>query len=375
VLPDEVIGKGRIWYQSAEKVGNYVRSGTLQGWRERIANLAEGNPFLLLALAFAFSGPLLERLGFDGLGLHFHGQSSEGKTTVLSAASSVWGHGKNYRRTWRATANGLEGIGVQYTDTLLVLDEIHHINPRDLADVAYFVIDGEGKTRANRYGEARPAAHWRTVVLSSGEQSIRARLAEGGIQAKIGQGVRIIDVPISGKHGLFDDLHGCKDGMEFADSIRSSSETHYGHAGPEFVKAIIGLEGSVLRTRYERILKEFGKLDAREARAAKVFALPSLAGALASNYGLVNWKPNDVLAASLSIFNSWREARVTNEIGSEDREILTRCATLLSVTEKAVLLSSTTHPQMLRSFVTGQDTGSMASILMICACFFFTEAV
>jgi hypothetical protein len=33
-----------------------------------------------------------------------------GKTTILEAAASVWG-GPNYRRSWRATANGMEGRG------------------------------------------------------------------------------------------------------------------------------------------------------------------------------------------------------------------------------------------------------------------------
>jgi hypothetical protein len=155
VLPDEVIGKGGIWFQSNRKIAAYAKAGSDQSWRDLVAARARGNPFLMLAISFALCGPLLERLNFVGAGLHFFGDTTIGKTTVLLAGGSVWG-GEKYLRTWRATANGMEGVGVQHTDTLLVLDEISEIQPKDLDECAYFLINGQGKTRSNRYGEARP---------------------------------------------------------------------------------------------------------------------------------------------------------------------------------------------------------------------------
>lgn len=293
----------------------------MEGWREHVAALACGNPFLMLGVCFALSGPLLQRLDLDGVGIHLFGDSTTGKTTVLNAGASVWG-GSTYLRSWRATANGMEGVAVQYTDTVLILDEIAETSARDLDEVAYFLINGHGKTRANRYGQAKATAKWRVPVLSSGEQSIRARLAAGGIPSKAGQMVRMLDVPVSGKYGIFDELHGFKDGAALADAIGCAAHEHYGHAGPALVEAIIGRDISGLVTTQQNILRQFGELDRQAKRGARVFALAALGGELAAHVGIVPWERTEALEAAVYIFRLWRDAREASSLGAEHWEIL-----------------------------------------------------
>src|ERR1700761_2780741 len=146
----------------------------------------------MLAMSAAMAGPLLGPLNIDGAGLHIYGDSSTGKTTAETAAVSVWG-GPQFKRTWRATANGLEGAGTLHSDTLLALDELGEIDPKSLYEAAYALINGMGKTRANRHGEARQATRWRVFLLSTGELTIAARMGAGGIEAKAGQELRILD--------------------------------------------------------------------------------------------------------------------------------------------------------------------------------------
>jgi putative DNA primase/helicase len=131
VLPDTVIGPkaSQLIFQSGECVHDeHTTGGTLAGWQNEIAAQAVGNPLLLLALSATFSGPLLAKCNAEGGGLHFVGDSSTGKTTLLEAACSAWG-GANYRRSWRATANGMEGTAALFNDCLLALDEISECNP------------------------------------------------------------------------------------------------------------------------------------------------------------------------------------------------------------------------------------------------------
>ena len=61
------------------------------------------------------------------------GTSSIGKTMILIVAGSVWGGGgmQGYRREWRATLNGLEGVAAMHSDALLALDEMGEIDGRD----------------------------------------------------------------------------------------------------------------------------------------------------------------------------------------------------------------------------------------------------
>jgi putative DNA primase/helicase len=281
---------------------------------------------LLPALSIgAFAGlRTSELLNFPGAGIHFYGDTTKGKTTVLEADASIWGQGQGYLRPWRATANGLEGTCVQHTDTLLVLDEIAEINSKDLNEVAYFLVNGQGKTRSDRHGEAKQAKSWRVPLLSSGEESLRTKLAAVGISVKEGQSLRILDIPSLGKYGLFDDLHEFKSGAEFADAIRGAANQHYGHAGPAFVKALIVQNRADLAQRHAEIVLRFSTQNPQEARASRCFALAALAGELATEAGVVPWEADDATSAALHVFAIWRDARETSVFGAEHFQILSR---------------------------------------------------
>jgi putative DNA primase/helicase len=323
VLPDCVIGNSNIWFQSNIRVAAYAQAGTFDGWRTLIAKRAIGNPFLLFGLSFSLCGPLLWGLNVPGSGIHYYGDSTTGKTTVLQAGASAWGNGEQYLRAWRATANGLEGVCVQHTDTLLVLDEIAEISAKDLDQVAYFAVNGRGKSRATRHGEAKPEMRWRVAILSSGEQSIAAKLFSGGISIKAGQQMRILDIPVSGKHGLFDDLHGFENGAAFSNAIRAAASEHYGHAGPLFVKAAIEKGNAALATQHASVLKELATGNSQEDRAAgQIFALAALAGELATQAGIVPWESGAAVQAARHIFSLWRKARSASSFGGEHAEIL-----------------------------------------------------
>lgn len=309
VLPDAVIGAADIWFQATGRTAPYAAAGTFEGWQQ-LAVLASGNPLLMLSMSAAFAGPLLHSLNIEGGGLHLVGDSSTGKTTAIMAGISVWG-GSSFKRTWRATANGLEGAGALHSDTLLALDEIGEVDPRSLYESAYALINGVGKTRANKLGEARQAARWRVFLLSTGEVTVAARMAAGGIEAKAGQSVRILDIPVAGKYGLFDELHGRASGSVLSDEVRHMASTDYGHAGPRFVECLIrALDDGF--TPFEELAKFVEQFDAtadQERRAARTFALCALAGELATTWGLVPWQPGDPTKSAKRAFDLWRKQR------------------------------------------------------------------
>jgi len=132
VLPDIVIGAAAsgVVFQSGERWHDeYTKNGSMAGWKSEIAARAIGNPLLMLALSASFAGAMLARCNGESGGIHFVGDSSTGKTTAIEAACSIWG-GANYRRSWRATANGMEGVASLFNDGLLALDEISECDPR-----------------------------------------------------------------------------------------------------------------------------------------------------------------------------------------------------------------------------------------------------
>lgn len=330
IMPRQNIGNGEAIFQSEAANGDdYRKAGTLEGWQSNIGAKCKGNPLLSLGVCAALAGPLLFHVKRQGGGFHYRGDSSTGKSTSMFAGNSVWGHGEDFKRTWRATGNGLEGVAAQRNDTLLSLDEIGEANPREIGAVVYSIANGSGKTRASRTGAARATKRWRVMVLSNGEKGLAALIAEGGGRSCAGQEIRLLDIPTHRTHGAFDDLHGMAGGREFSDAIQRASATDYGHAGPEFVRLLLASgEVANLPEWLAAMVAKYPSTSGQEGRAAERFALVALAGELAIKFGLLPLEKGHIQTAMLELFDVWRAGR--GEGPSEDRQILRAVADFIA---------------------------------------------
>lgn len=323
ITPLETIGHGEAIYQ-AETIadGDYGRSGTLEGWHRYIGTLLSGNPLLQLGVGSALAGPLLGPLNqHSGGGFHLLWDSSNGKTTVVQCAASVWGHGAYFTLKWNATANGLEGIAALRNDCLLALDELGQADPRYVGDVVYSVADGIGKQRAGRSSAARRVRRWRVMLLSSGEVTLETKMAEAGKRTRAGQEVRLVTVPAGRTFGAWDNLHCHPNGASLSDALKKASVTHYGHLGPAFVRALMD-SGDLERlpAMLEAIRSHFPAAAGQSARVAERFAIVALALELAVNMGLLPIANGEATTSMVELFESWRAAR--GEGPSEDQQIL-----------------------------------------------------
>jgi putative DNA primase/helicase len=326
VLPDQVIGPeaDQVVFQSNQAAHEeFSVAGTLPAWKETVAAMAIGNPMLMLGLSCAFTGPLLALTHTEGGGVHMVGDSSSGKSTIARAASSVWG-GKEYRRSWRTTANGLEGAAALFNDGFLVLDEISECDPTDVGEIAYSLGNGCGKQRANRYGSAKPVTRWLCFALSNGERSIATAIKEGGGRVKAGQSMRLLDLPTKRQHGAWDDLHGFSHGAALSDYISSEALANYGHAGRAYLERL-----SYDNRDFGESLTQIKSLppfrsngtEGQEKRAAGRFALIALAGELATEYGITGWPAGMATEAAIIGYTAWKTQR--GEGNDEKRQIFT----------------------------------------------------
>jgi putative DNA primase/helicase len=325
VLPEEILGNGaRVWFSgNCKSTPLYAKAGAFEDWKTNVASLCEKNSFLLLAVSSAFAGPLLELVNVPGIGFHLFGDSTNGKTTTLAAAASVWGP-PEFLLSWRSTSNGLETQAANRSSTIILLDESHMVDAKTLDTGVYLLANGTSKSRMTKDISPREIARWRVCVLSSGERAIETHLSAAKIDHKTGQGIRIVDVPVSGDHGVFDDLHGQQSGSAFADKLREAAAKYYGHAGPLFVEQLIKeLPALSLASKLAETMKDYGDdLNAQESRVARAFALVALAGELAAQWKVAPWSAKQASTAATDIFKLWRASQPSSPKGKEYAQII-----------------------------------------------------
>lgn len=318
--------------------------GTVEHWQNNIGKKCSDNDILLLSVSTALSGPLMDYLDLDlGGGIHLKGASSQGKSTALRVATSVWGSPK-MSSTWRATANGLEILAGSLNGTFLALDELGEVDAKQLKDAVYGLANGAGKSRMNPRQEAGLSKRWRLAILSTGELSIARKLAEAGQKHMDGQKIRLLDIAADAqRYGAFDELHGAPDAAAFSDGLKRATAAHYGSVGPALVRILIEKSGEDYRNKLRGLHDHFcakilagarSPVSALERRAAERFALIVLAGELVTKWGLTGWRPLEALQAAIRIYSAWREAEIDGPRDLAEPAIKKLCAYVTTNADK-----------------------------------------
>ncbi len=320
VLPDRTVGESDefILFQSETTSECSLRQrGTAGDWREHVAALCVGNSRLMLGASLSFAAPLLEPAGAESGGVHFHGESSIGKTTAARIAASVFGvpdpqEENSYVQTWRSTDNGLEGVAAAHCDLPLVFDEIGQADARKFGETIYMLANGQEKIRAKRGGGVRRRASWRTLFLSTGERTGAEIIESGGGQAKAGQEIRIVAVQADAGAGLgtFENLHGIDGGAEFSGHIKRETGNFYGAVGISYLEKLAshrdeakGVVGAVVGKFLEKFVPNGAAPQV--IRVAQRFALIAAGGELATRWGFTGWPPGDAVKSAQRCFADW----------------------------------------------------------------------
>jgi uncharacterized protein (DUF927 family) len=266
--------------------------------------------------------------GAEGGGIHFVGVSSTGKTSLLALAASVWGP-RSFIRSWRSTANGLEGIAGRTSDTALMLDELQQLDAKDTTSALYMLASGVGKIRMTRNASLREIKNWRVMVLSSGELTVEVKMTQvRGAKAWTGATLRLLNVAADrGKgFGVFDSGGESGDSGELVIAIEEATAECYGHAGREFIKQLIerSIHGDAVKNSVgDFVRREAVGKSSQVERAAKRFALIATAGELATEFGITGWSPGTATQAAAQALKTWEEMRGGDgKDDAEDRAVI-----------------------------------------------------
>lgn len=324
ILPDETIGtsdKEVIYQNKNYEVATYTQ-GSLNDWKQHVGKYCEGNSKLLFAVSVAFASALLSPLAEESGGFHFVGASSIGKTTLLQIAGSVWGGTERMQR-WRTTSNALEATASMHNDSLLCLDEIGQMDPKEVGEVAYMLANGSGKGRCLKDGSMRKKNAWRLLFLSTGEVGLSDHISQGGKKIRAGQEVRFVDITADAECGLgiFENLHTFDSAEAFARSLNESSKKFFGSPIREFLKHVTNDSEFVKNFMNDRqcsFLKTYSppNADGQVHRVARRFAFIAAAGELAREFTITDWQKNSATLAAARCLNDW----IKNRGGLEAKE-------------------------------------------------------
>lgn len=324
ILPDRTIGgdpKKPVLFQTDNPLTiNFESKGELEDWQNKVALFGVNNSRINFSISASFTAPLLSLYGIEGGGFHFRGESSKGKTIALYTAGSVWGSHKR-KRTWRATSNGLEMTAYLHNDSLLLLDEMGEMSPKEIGQTVYMLANGQAKQRAN---DTR-IKEWRLLFLSTGELDLKTAMQSAGDITKAGQEVRMIDLDaVVGQYGVFDCLlDGFNGSKQQAETLQEYTANYYGVAGIKFLEEITQNKDNA-RNVFEEVRKEFIKnetpkdANSQASRAINRFAIVAGGGELATYFGITGWEASEAYRGARACFNSWKANLVSTTESHEE---------------------------------------------------------
>jgi uncharacterized protein (DUF927 family) len=171
----------------------------------------------------------------------------------------------------------------------------------------------------NKNTTARRKTEWNLLFFSSGEKTLEQIMQGIGQRLFGGQEARFVNIEADANngHGLFEELHGFETSNDLAKFLSSASRRFYGAAIREFLQKVCDNRGIVEKGIKEARNLFTSKLHLKDTsgevyRVASRFALVTVAGILASQFGVTNWKPKDALDCGEKIFDEWLKTRGTH---------------------------------------------------------------
>ena len=278
---------GEISLSSAKKPLPYVgTAGSLEAWVKAMEFYDDpeydAQKFAILS---GWAAPLWEFTNFSGILINIDGVPGAGKSTVVSAAISMYGQGVEKNTLMQNGGKGgftLTGLYEQLhtlQNLPLGFDEITTLESTALAELVHQFSQGQGRLRSKTWSTEKE--NWKTPIISTSNGSIFQKISISKSDA-MGEAVRVFEIYLSKNH---------TNSKRSADDLLRVLQENYGHAGELNVGYITTHQDRVRAEVYkqmERIDVATGDDSAERFRTALV-ALVGIQGVIAKKLGLVKW--------------------------------------------------------------------------------------
>src|SRR3990172_4512370 len=210
----------------------------------------------------------------------------------MKFALSAWGAPDDLMVTFNATKVGLERLAGFFNDLPLGIDE-RQVEATGkggqslIESIVYMLGSGRGRVRGAKGGGLQATQSWRTIALSTGEQSLSSSNSQAGVKTR---SLEIFGTPIG------DD--------EVAAGIHRTIEDNYGTAGHAFLKTLITYiqKGGDPKKDFEGVCERIAEIAPKHIRAhVSAIACITLADAYASGWVFGETDPGAALESSIDM--------------------------------------------------------------------------
>jgi len=215
-----------------------------------------------------------------------------------------------------------------HNDTLYVLDEMSQVKAQEAGEIVYMLANGQGKVRSMQDTSAQAVRRWQLMFLSTGEIGLEQHIESGGGRAMAGQQSRLIDIPADAGSGLgvFENIHGHRDGAEFSLFVKAQCASYHGMAGRTWVSALADMSQrpiilDAIRTDIDRFTTTYVPTvaDGQISRVGRRFGLVAAVGEACIRLGILPWEAGTATQAIQLCFAQWMANR-GGGIGSMEQD-------------------------------------------------------
>ena len=256
----------------------FVPRGSYKTWKATYIKLRKMNNLTLKVFTAAmFASPILGLLNMDGFALNVFGTTTNGKTTTMQMAASIWGDCSTKSDlivSPKSTPTALElRLGV-LKNLPLIVDDTAALTPEEKVEFQSTLMqmaNGKCKDRGKKDLSLQEIFNWKTIIFFTSEGRIDKDWTTGGSKG------RVVVLENEEKPEYFDDL----------DKYMEIFENNYGYAGRDFIEILQKIGLDKVRRMYNgihKILRKAAKQRGKMSRHAANVAFLVTADRIAEKY-------------------------------------------------------------------------------------------
>lgn len=273
--------------------------GSSDKWLEAVRSVRKsGRIEPLFMMAASFASPLLKVVGVQSFCVNLWGNTEGGKTVTAQLAASIWADpaAGRFMTDFNGTDVSFEVRQNFLNSFPLILDDSATVKNRaffDMSDFVYKRCKEKGKGRSDKNLGTRDSYTWRQVIIMNGEQPAVSEDMQGGAIN------RTLDLAC-GHTAIYSDPR----------SLCEVIQHNYGHAGADYMAAVLAMDREALRDMYKAHLEQVSGLDGMQ-KQSNALAVIMLADELAERFVFRDGVRLDLAAAA--------ETLSTKDFVSEDK--------------------------------------------------------